>query len=470
MNNVFFFKLSTTFSWLSVFKSSLATLNQRKFYLLCNNNTGQFSRYKQVVGAGRFKTVYRAFDERHGLDVAWSKISAADEREQLSDEQIQRVVTDMSVGLRLEHPNVIRCYECWEDSKAGCINLITEFFTSGNLRDYRRRHKALDVKAVKKWGRQILHGLSYLHQLRPPVVHGDLRPDKIYINGHSGEIKIGDLGLSVLVPKRFAPGVMPEGDPSDQYTEAVDIFAFGLVMLELVTLQKMDRLSSSWIGALESINDPVARDFIESCLKPADERPDATKLLKHPFLAKAPPSATASSSALGAGSGTAGVSASASQSSLGIGRVLSAGSNSLEHMASDRRSADISGSASALLGSEAKTSRTSTDDATARAECEAGSVRGEDYLFQFTGKIRHGKLHFRLHMQYEGDEDEEEGEQLSPRGTSKTIDFVYDPDEDTPDEIAAEISSEFNLSSTDRDICAAALKEWLADQGPDPQR
>ena len=39
---------------------------------------------------------------------------------------------------------------------------------------------------------------------------------------------------------------------------------------------------------------------------------------------------------------------------------------------------------------------------------------------------------------------------------------MYDPDVDTPDAIAGEIANAFNLSSTDRDICAAALKEWLA--------
>jgi serine/threonine protein kinase len=35
--------------------------------------------------------------------------------------------------------------------------------------------------------RQILKGLEYLHAMSPPVVHGDLRCDKIYVNGHSGE-------------------------------------------------------------------------------------------------------------------------------------------------------------------------------------------------------------------------------------------------------------------------------------------
>lgn len=59
-----------------------------------------------------------------------------------------------------------------------------------------------------------------------------------------------------------------------------------------------------------------------------------------------------------------------------------------------------------------------------------------------------------LSLQYEGEGD--------GAGSSKTIDFVYDPEVDTPDEIAVEISNEFHLSNADRDICAAALKEWLA--------
>lgn len=62
------------------------------------------------------------------------------------------------------------------------------------------------LKAVKKWGKQILLGLDYLHGLN--IVHGDLRCDKIYINGHSGEIKIGDLGLATLQERRFAPGTL----------------------------------------------------------------------------------------------------------------------------------------------------------------------------------------------------------------------------------------------------------------------
>ena len=45
----------------------------------------------------------------------------------------------------MDHPNIIKCYRAWHDKEGACINFITEFFTSGNLRDYRQRHKHLEV-------------------------------------------------------------------------------------------------------------------------------------------------------------------------------------------------------------------------------------------------------------------------------------------------------------------------------------
>jgi WNK lysine deficient protein kinase len=391
---------------------------------------------------------------------------------------MHRAVEEMSTGLGLEHPHVIKSFQCWEDTQAGCINMVTEFFTSGNLRDYRRKHKSLDIKAMKKWARQILQGLAYLHQQNPPVVHGDLRPDKIYINGHSGEIKIGDLGLAVLVPKRFAPGVMPEGDLTNQYTRAVDIFAFGLVMLELVTMKKLDKDTCTvWQSILDTVADPAANSFIGKCLAPVEERPNALELLKDPFLQVQKPSQQGGG-ALGSGQGVGGAGGQGGMSSGAGGRDSHDGSNRHYSDGTSPPNGNLQNQQGGGNGGNGNgggngDSRRSTEDQQ-RADCEAGSVRGEDYLFQFTGKIRDGKLHFRLNMHYEGDDgdDDNNGNRLEDTSmrTSKTIDFVYDPEVDTPDEIAAEISSEFDLSPTDRDICAAALKEWLAEEGPDPQR
>ena len=421
-----------------------------------------------MAGSGRFKTVYKAFDEKRGVDVAWSKIFADDN--DLTSDQMCKVRDELSTGLQLDHPHVIKMYRCWSDDEHRCINSITEFFTSGNLRDYSQKHKkTLDIKAVKKWGRQILQGLAFLHQQDPPIVHGDLRTDKIYINGYTGEIKIGDLGLEELVPRRFAPGVMPEGEPvGNQYTPSVDVFAFGLVMLELITWTVPDRSTNAWLELAEQIENVEAREFIMQCTAKADERLSVGELLRHPFLVPSTRKTTTTDGEDGSqlrnadsfGSGLQ----TKSHESRDEERHLDAVFENLVRLSPHPRPApkELS-SRSASTDDRNLVSMKSGMNESARHEvCEAGNIRGEEYEFEFSGKIKDGKLHVRLHMEYDGDDDAEENENCS----SKTIQFVYDPEEDTPDEVALEISSEFNLSTTDQEICAAALKEWLADQAP----
>ena len=62
---------------------------------------------------------------------------------------------------------------------------------------YTKVHKKVDVRAIKNWSRQILKGLAHMHHaLQPPVIHRDVKLDNIFINGNSGDVKIGDLGLA----------------------------------------------------------------------------------------------------------------------------------------------------------------------------------------------------------------------------------------------------------------------------------
>lgn len=57
----------------------------------------------------------------------------------------------------------------------------------------------MDMRAIKNWARQILQGLAYLHGHDPPVIHRDLKCDNIFVNGHLGQVKIGDLGLAAIL-------------------------------------------------------------------------------------------------------------------------------------------------------------------------------------------------------------------------------------------------------------------------------
>lgn len=63
---------------------------------------------------------------------------------------------------------------------------------------YRKKHKHIDDEVLKRWAWQVLQGLVYLHGHNPPIIHRDLKCDNIFVNGTSGVVKIGDLGLVTL--------------------------------------------------------------------------------------------------------------------------------------------------------------------------------------------------------------------------------------------------------------------------------
>lgn len=388
---------------------------------------GRYYRYRELVGRGVFKSCHKSFDSQIGIDVAWSKINS--DGIKLSDKELTAVVDDIQKGLDLDHPNIIKCFRCWRDGS--CINLITELFTSGNLRQYRNLHKHLDAKAVKRMARQILRGLQYLHSMDPPIAHGDLRCDKIYVNGHSGEIKIGDLGLATLIPYRW------DGAPTDPLPlEAEsDIYAFGLCILELLTLKQLDpQHCEQWPELVAELQDEDAKAFVCKCLAPAELRPSAVELLEDPFLVmKKDPEAQ-----------------NALNESMQRSMMQQSLHEAIAGVAHDKQHR-ISASEDVM----------SNGDEIGSGPIAVGKLRGEDYIFEFAGKVRNGKMHFRLVMTQAVQDPSDTNPPFM-----RTIDFVFDPEEDTADKLAAEISETFNLSPTDTEICAAALREWLAKEFP----
>ncbi|KAK2656115.1 hypothetical protein Ddye_009167 [Dipteronia dyeriana] len=262
--------------------------------------TSRYIRYKELIGKGAFKTVYKAFDEVNGLEVAWSQVRIDDVLQ--SPDDLERLYSEVHLLKALKHSNIIRFYNSWIDDKNKTVNIITELFTSGSLRQFRKKHKKVDMKAVKGWARQILTGLIYLHSHNPPIIHRDLKCDNIFINGNQGEVKIGDLGLATIMEQANAKSVI--GTPEfmapelydENYNELADIYSFGMCMLELVTFEypysecrnsaQIYKKVSSGIkpAALSKVKDPEVKLFIDKCLVPASQRLSAKELLKEPFL------------------------------------------------------------------------------------------------------------------------------------------------------------------------------------------
>ncbi|KAL3374500.1 hypothetical protein AABB24_006137 [Solanum stoloniferum] len=263
--------------------------------------TGRYGRYKEVLGKGAFKKVYRAFDELEGIEVAWNQVKVADLLRNEVD--LERLYSEVHLLKTLKHKNIIKFYNSWVDTKTENINIITEIFTSGNLRQYRKKHKKVDLRALKNWSRQILEGLSYLHGHDPPVIHRDLKCDNLLVNGNQGEVKIGDLGLAAILRKAHSahsvigtPEFMAPELYEEEYNELVDIYAFGMCLLELVTFEypyvectnaaQIYKKVTSGIrpASLAKVKNPGVKAFIDKCIAKVSERLSAKELLMDPFL------------------------------------------------------------------------------------------------------------------------------------------------------------------------------------------
>lgn len=261
---------------------------------------GRYIRYNEILGRGACKIVYKGFDQLDGIEIAWNQVRI-DEALQ-SPEHFQRLYSEVHLLRALNHDNIMKLCNYWVDDEKKTINMITELFTSGSLRQYRRKHKSVDMKAIKSWARQILQGLHFLHSQSPPIIHRDLKCDNIFINGNRGEVKIGDLGLATVMQQPTARSVI--GTPEfmapevyeEEYTVLVDIYSFGLCILELVTCEypysecknqaQIYKKVTSGIkpASLAKVEDPQVKELIEKCLLPASQRLNAAELLKHPFF------------------------------------------------------------------------------------------------------------------------------------------------------------------------------------------
>ncbi|XP_009603877.1 probable serine/threonine-protein kinase WNK4 isoform X3 [Nicotiana tomentosiformis] len=216
---------------------------------------------------------------------------------------MERLYSEVHLLSTLNHHSIMRFYTSWIDVEHRTFNFITEMFTSGTLRGYRKKYQRVDIRAIKNWARQILEGLVYLHEHDPPVIHRDLKCDNIFVNGHLGQVKIGDLGLAAILrgsqrahsvigtPEFMAPELYEEN-----YNELVDVYSFGMCMLEMLTgeypysecvnpAQIYKKVTSGKRPrAFYKVQDLDAQRFIRKCLEPASKRLSAKELMVDPFL------------------------------------------------------------------------------------------------------------------------------------------------------------------------------------------
>ncbi|XP_029107476.1 serine/threonine-protein kinase WNK2-like isoform X2 [Scleropages formosus] len=264
---------------------------------------GRFLKFDIELGRGSFKTVYKGLDTDTWVEVAWCEL----QDRKVSRAERQRFKEEAEMLKGLQHPNIVRFYDFWESALKGkrCIVLVTELMTSGTLKTYLRRFKRMKPKVLRSWCRQILKGLHFLHTRTPPIIHRDLKCDNIFITGPTGSVKIGDLGLATLKRTSFAKSVI--GTPEfmapemyeEHYDEAVDVYAFGMCMLEMATSEypyaecqnaaQIYRKVTSGVkpASYDKVTDPEVKEIIGECIcYRKDERFRIKDLLSHAFFAE----------------------------------------------------------------------------------------------------------------------------------------------------------------------------------------
>uniref|UniRef100_A0A3Q2Q526 non-specific serine/threonine protein kinase n=1 Tax=Fundulus heteroclitus TaxID=8078 RepID=A0A3Q2Q526_FUNHE len=262
---------------------------------------GRFLKFDIELGRGAFKTVYKGLDTETWVEVAWCELQ---QDRKLTKAEQQRFKEEAEMLKGLQHPNIVRFYDSWESVLRGkkCIVLVTELMTSGTLK-YLKRFKVMKPKVLRSWCRQILKGLHFLHTRTPPIIHRDLKCDNIFITGPTGSVKIGDLGLATLMRTSFAksvitPEFMAPEMYEEHYDESVDVYAFGMCMLEMATSEypysecqnaaQIYRKVTSGIkpASFDKVNDPEIKEIIEGCIRQNKSQLSIRDLLNHAFFAE----------------------------------------------------------------------------------------------------------------------------------------------------------------------------------------
>ena len=188
----------------------------------------------------------------------------------------------------------------YEDNKNKAI-VITELLQGGNLREHRKYQKKLKIKLIKKWLKQILSALDYLHS--NDYIHHDIKCQNILVDRVSGNLKIGDLlcaeklGDKKYFTKYIGTEEFMAPEVKDgKYSFKADIYSLGLTIIQILTLEKPykefkrkkeiyeAKKKGKFPLAFNQIKNEEIKNFIKLCLKNENERPSCKELLNNKWL------------------------------------------------------------------------------------------------------------------------------------------------------------------------------------------
>lgn len=190
----------------------------------------------EKLGEGGMGVVYKAHDVRLRRDVAIKFLPSELERD---EGRLARFYVEARAASSLSHANVATIYEI--DESGGEHFIAMEYIQGTTLRE-RIGAELLSIDSTLDLAIQIARGLYAAHQKK--IVHRDVKPENIMIT-MEGNAKIMDFGLAKVTRGTRLTGagatmgtvayMSPEQVRGEDVDERSDIWAFGVVLFEMLT-------------------------------------------------------------------------------------------------------------------------------------------------------------------------------------------------------------------------------------------
>jgi tetratricopeptide (TPR) repeat protein/tRNA A-37 threonylcarbamoyl transferase component Bud32 len=196
----------------------------------------------RLLGSGGMASVYQAWDETLGTAVALKliRVDASAPRAELRALE-DRFKRELKLARQVTHPNVVRIHDLGEVEST--LYLTMEYVQGADLATLLKREPQLPLPRVLLLARQIAAGLAAAH--KAGIVHRDLKPANVMVVEAQDHALLMDFGIArstTAATINTMPGALigtldymaPEqarGEPTDERT---DVYAFGLILYELL--------------------------------------------------------------------------------------------------------------------------------------------------------------------------------------------------------------------------------------------
>ncbi|XP_078701136.1 mitogen-activated protein kinase kinase kinase 2-like isoform X22 [Branchiostoma floridae x Branchiostoma belcheri] len=258
-------------------------------------------RQGKLLGQGAFGQVYLCYDADTGRELALKQVHL-DPKNVEASKEVKALECEIQLLKNLQHERIVQYYGCIQDENRLCI--FMEYMPGGSVKDQIRQYGALTENVTRKYTRQILEGILYLHSNM--IVHRDIKGANI-LRDSSGNVKLGDFGASKRIQTicsatgmRTVTGtpywMSPEVINGEGYGRKADIWSIGCTVVEMLTekppwfdyepMAAIFKIATQpTIPKLPAGVSDCAHDFLRIIFqKDHRQRASAQELLEHSFV------------------------------------------------------------------------------------------------------------------------------------------------------------------------------------------